>query len=378
MSFLIPLSLYIHFPWCIAKCPYCDFNSYAIDKNNIPNINYIKHLLADLDNDIPLINDRKIRTIFIGGGTPNLLHADDIKTLINGIMNRIYLDNNIEITIEINPVQKNLEEFKIYQKIGINRISIGVQSFCIHNLQNLGRLHTPEDSMNIIKYIKNLNIKNINLDLMYGLPGQSIENALNDLKQAIALNPSHISWYQLTIEPNTFFYKKPPTLPDDNIMWSIFKKGHKFLLSSGYIQYEVSSYAKSSQFYCKHNINYWNFGDYIGIGSGSHSKITNKNYIIMRMEKTRHPNMFMQGKYLHKSYQITDFDKQLEFFINRFRLNKPIKISEFTFYTGLSEKIISSKIAKCIKKKYITENNNEWHITNKGKLFLNNLLDIFV
>ena len=376
MHNLPPLSLYIHIPWCIRKCYYCDFNSYSL-KYEIPNVQYVKHLLCDLENDLPLISDRKVNTIFIGGGTPSLLSGDAIKMLIDGIYKRLILTKDIEITIETNPHTVEFNRFIDYKKSGINRISIGIQSFNMQKLNSLGRIHNPKEAKYAAFLASSLQLRSFNIDLMYGLPKQSLTEAIDDLYQAIKLNPPHLSWYQLTIEPNTLFSSCPPILPNDNILWNMFQQGHNLLTKFGYKQYETSSYAKIGYF-CKHNLNYWRFGDYIGIGCGAHGKITDLNGRIIRTIKTRHPNKFMQGYYLDKYQVVLDDDKPFEYFMNRFRLFEKIPRNEFTNYTGLSEYVIRKSINKAISEGYIKETKKYWKINKKGSLFLNTLLKFFL
>lgn len=283
---LPPLSLYIHIPWCVQKCPYCDFNSHAL-KGEVPHDDYVAHLLADLDADLPLAGGRPLHSIFIGGGTPSLLSAEAMQQLLDGVRARLSLPAEAEITMEANPGTVEADRFSGYQRAGINRISIGVQSFSPDKLTRLGRIHGPEEAKRAARLAAGLGLRSFNLDLMHGLPEQSLDEALDDLRQAIALNPPHLSWYQLTIEPNTLFGSRPPVLPDDDALWDIFEQGHRLLSDAGYQQYETSAYAKPG-YQCQHNLNYWRFGDYLGIGCGAHGKITFADGRILRTVKTRH------------------------------------------------------------------------------------------
>ncbi|MBK4775751.1 YggW family oxidoreductase [Candidatus Pantoea edessiphila] len=374
--YLPPLSLYIHIPWCIKKCYYCDFNSHEL-KKNVLYLNYINHLLLDLNNDKYLINDRKICTIFIGGGTPSLIDIEAMKILINGIKESLNLSIDIEITIEINPGTVNVDLLSCYKNQEINRISVGAQSFSDKHLVRLGRIHSSTETHNVIHLIKDLGIHNINIDLMHGLPNQSIQEALNDLHQTILFDIPHISWYQLTIEPNTMFGSKNVILPNDNKLSRIFKEGHNLLIQSGYKQYEISNYAKSN-YYCKHNLNYWYFGDYIGIGCGAHGKITLSDGKIIRTVKNRQPKEFMKGFYINKRYIVSDIDKPFEYFMNRFRLNKIVSRKEFEIFTGLKEDYIRYNMDKAITAGYVIETNKHWQISKKGRRFLNDLLELFL
>lgn len=372
---LPPISLYIHIPWCIKKCGYCDFYSY-VSKEIIPETEYIKSLLKDLEKDLKLIYKRKINNIFIGGGTPSLLHNISIKNLITGIKKRTELSKFSEITIESNPKLIEYKNFRNYKKSGVNRFSLGVQTFNSNLLKKIERTYNKKEVITAIKEIKKIN-NNFNIDIMYGLPTQSLNNVLSDLKNAVKFNPTHISWYQLTIEPNTSFYKKDLHLPDENIIFEMFNQGEKFLKKSGYIKYEISSYVKS-KYKCKHNLNYWNFGDYIGIGCGAHGKITKVNGDIIRTVKNKNINDFINGKYLNAKQLILDKDKPFEYFMNAFRLYKPIYKKHFQERTNISISNIENNIKQALKKKYLIENKDYWETTKKGKIFLNSLLKIFL
>ncbi|WP_368928680.1 radical SAM family heme chaperone HemW [Mixta calida] len=376
MANLPPLSLYIHIPWCVQKCPYCDFNSHAL-KGEVPHEEYVAHLLADLDRDLPLTSEREVATIFIGGGTPSLLSSRAMHQLLDGVRARLPLAAGAEITMEANPGTVEADRFSAYQAAGVNRISIGVQSFSPLKLQRLGRIHGPEEAKRAAHLAAGLGLRSFNLDLMHGLPDQSLTEALDDLRQAIALNPPHLSWYQLTIEPNTLFASRPPVLPDDDALWDIFEQGHQLLTAAGYQQYETSAYAKPG-YRCEHNLNYWRFGDYLGIGCGAHGKLTQPDGRIVRTVKTRHPRGFMAGDYLDRQYEVADEEKPFEFFMNRFRLLEPAPRSNFSRYTGLDEALIRPQIDTALAKGYLTETAETWQVTEKGKLFLNSLLELFL
>ena len=285
---LPPLSLYVHIPWCVQKCPYCDFNSHA-QKGDIPEQDYIHHLLKDLQADLQRFKDsiqqRKLHSIFIGGGTPSLFSSESIAYLLKEIKTQIDFEDNIEITLEANPGTVEAERFKGYVSAGVTRISMGIQSFNDDKLQRLGRIHNAAEAKSAVNLAKVSGLKSFNLDLMHGLPNQTLEEALDDLRQAIELSPPHLSWYQLTIEPNTMFAYRPPKLPDDDELWDIFEQGHRLLTAAGYQQYETSAYAKAG-FQCKHNLNYWRFGDYLSIGCGAHGKLTFPNGEITRFSGT--------------------------------------------------------------------------------------------
>ena len=373
---LPPLSLYIHIPWCVQKCPYCDFNSHAL-KGEVPHQEYVDHLLADLDADVPLTSGRTINTIFIGGGTPSLLSAEAMQALLDGVRARIQVADDAEITMEANPGTVEADRFSGYQRAGVNRISIGVQSFSAEKLTRLGRIHGPDEAKRAAQLATGLGLRSFNLDLMHGLPDQSLQEALDDLRQAIALNPPHLSWYQLTIEPNTLFSSRPPVLPDDDALWDIFQQGHELLSAAGYLQYETSAYAKPG-YQCQHNLNYWRFGDYLGIGCGAHGKLTFADGRILRTAKTRHPRGFMRGEYRDKLHEVVAHDRPFEFFMNRFRLLEAAPRAEFTRYTGLDESMIRTPLDAALAKGYLEETAEYWQITEKGKLFLNSLLELFL
>ncbi|MBV6821004.1 radical SAM family heme chaperone HemW [Rahnella sp. PD12R] len=376
MRKLPPLSLYIHIPWCVQKCPYCDFNSHAL-KGEVPHDDYVAHLLADLDADLHLAAGRSVGTIFIGGGTPSLLSSEAMQNLLDGVRARLPLDASAEITMEANPGTVEADRFSGYQRAGVNRISIGVQSFDAQKLERLGRIHGPEEAKRAAHLATGLNLRSFNLDLMHGLPDQTLEEALDDLRQAIALNPPHLSWYQLTIEPNTMYASRPPTLPDDDALWDIFEQGDQLLTAAGYQQYETSAYAKPG-YQCQHNLNYWRFGDYLGIGCGAHGKLTQPDGQILRTVKTKHPRGYMQGRYMDKQHPVETEDLPFEFFMNRFRLLEAAPREEFGLYTGLDESVIRAQLNEAISKEYLLETETHWQITRKGKLFLNSLLELFL
>ncbi|ELL4667118.1 radical SAM family heme chaperone HemW [Vibrio fluvialis] len=380
------LSLYVHIPWCVQKCPYCDFNSHAL-KADIPEEEYIDALLEDLDTDIEryqLAGDpRLLHSIFIGGGTPSLISADGIGRLLRGIEARIAFKSDIEITMEANPGTIEAERFAGYRHVGVTRISIGVQSFEPEKLTRLGRIHGRDEAVNAAKLAHQIGLNSFNLDLMHGLPDQTLDQALGDLDRAIELAPPHLSWYQLTIEPNTMFYFKPPTLPDDDALWDIFDLGHQKLTEAGYVQYEISGYSKPG-YQCQHNLNYWRFGDYLGIGCGSHGKLSFADGRIVRTTKVKHPRGYLAAyqnlakPYLDSEQLVEDVDRPFEFFMNRFRLIEPCPKADFSATTGLPISVIQPTLDWAIEQGYLSENDTHWQITEKGKLFLNDLLAAFM
>ncbi|WP_100754390.1 radical SAM family heme chaperone HemW [Vibrio salilacus] len=380
------LSLYVHIPWCVQKCPYCDFNSHEL-KAEIPEQAYIAALLQDLDNDIERYqlnaNPRPLHSIFIGGGTPSLISAQGIKDLLQGIELRIPFKPAIEITMEANPGTIEAERFAGYRRAGVTRISIGVQSFEQQKLIRLGRIHGQEEAVNAAKLAHQIGLNSFNLDLMHGLPDQSVEQALGDLDQAIALNPPHLSWYQLTIEPNTLFYYKQPILPDDDDLWDIFAQGHQKLTAAGYVQYEISGYSKPG-YQCQHNLNYWRFGDYLGIGCGSHGKLSFSDGRIIRTTKIKHPRGYLAAfdnmvkPYLNSEVEVAAQDRPFEFFMNRFRLIEACPKQDFIDTTGLEFSSIEPTINWAIEMGYLNQTQTHWQISEKGKLFLNDLLEAFM
>lgn len=375
-----PLSLYIHIPWCIQKCPYCDFNSHA-QKGEIPENDYIRHLLLDLQADLARfqtsVQKRKLRSIFIGGGTPSLFSAEGIARLLNGVKAHIPFEENIEITLEANPGTVEAERFKGYVDAGVTRISMGIQSFNDDKLQRLGRIHSAIEAKRAVQLAKVSGLQSFNLDLMHGLPNQTLAEALDDLRQAVELAPPHLSWYQLTIEPNTLFAYRPPKLPDDDELWDIFEQGHQLLTAAGYRQYETSAYAKPG-FQCEHNLNYWRFGDYLAIGCGAHGKLSFSHGGILRFSKTKHPKGYLRGEYLYEEKNVPYAERPFEFFMNRFRLLDAVPKREFEAYTGLSQSTVKHQIDLAVEQNYVVENADFWQITEHGKLFLNELLELFL
>lgn len=406
---LPPLSLYIHVPWCVRKCPYCDFNSHEIKSheiernkvddnvpsNGIPENEYVQALLQDLTSDLHWVQGREIQTIFIGGGTPSVLSVEAYKNLFTGLQEKVVLAKNIEITMEANPGTFEAEKFAGYRKLGINRLSIGVQSFADHQLEHLGRIHNGQQAIAAIKMAKVAGFDNFNIDLMHGLPDQSQEQALADIQQAIDLGPTHLSWYQLTIEPNTEFFKRPPVLPEDETLWDIQEAGQALLAHHGFKQYEVSAYAQKDK-QATHNINYWQFGDYLGIGAGAHGKITDlirgpeslTASPVFRTWKTRAPKDFLYaathaGKQKGKNFlagkeSIQNEDIGLEFLMNALRLQQGFDLNLFEQRTGYSLDSIASSLDTAIEKGLLVKNGNQIQTSAKGSLFLNEILALFM
>ncbi|MDX1391872.1 MAG: radical SAM family heme chaperone HemW [Rheinheimera sp.] len=376
---LPPLALYIHIPWCMQKCPYCDFNSHAV-KQGIPEQEYIAHLLADLTQDCALVSGRSISSIFIGGGTPSVFSASGIEQILQGVKQRLACDADMEVTMEANPGTVEADRFAGYVQAGVTRFSIGVQSFQSAQLKALGRIHDSDEAIRAARLAQQLPLQSFNLDLMHGLPQQDIAGALADLQQAIALAPPHLSWYQLTIEPNTAFASRPPVLPPDDTLWDIQQQGLALLQQHGYQQYEISAYAKAGQ-QCRHNLNYWRYGDYLGIGCGAHGKITlpSRNSIL-RTVKIKHPKGYMDLSrgYVDSREQVLPEDRPFEFFMNRFRLLEPCPKADFAAFTGLPLSHISAAISQAEQQQLLSVTDNHWQITDRGARYLNDLLTLFI
>ena len=372
---LPPLSLYIHIPWCVEKCPYCDFNSHKI-QGSIPEHAYIGRLLDDLSADLDGVQGRTIQSIFIGGGTPSVITAEGIQRLLDGVRKRLTLAYDCEVTLEANPGTFEVERFAGFIDAGVNRLSIGIQSLNTEHLRTLGRIHDPLQARIAAEHASQLPLKSFNLDLMHGLPGQSAHDALSDLEGVIALNPPHISWYQLTIEPNTLFASRPPKLPDDDTLWAIYQLGHERLLKAGYQQYEVSAYCKPGH-QSMHNTNYWEFGDYLGIGCGAHSKITfpeqNK---ILRCEKVKHPQGYLDltRPLRYREWDVEPEERNFEFFMNQFRLFQPVSKQQFTDFTGLPIEHGELALAEATSKGWVESDGDHWQLSQLGHRFLNDVL----
>ena len=377
-----PLSLYIHLPWCIKKCPYCDFNSHEVPISGFDEKSYIDALINDLEIELHRIRGRTINSIFIGGGTPSLFLPESLDRLLSSIRARLNLNSNIEITLEANPGAVDAEKFLEYRAVGINRLSLGIQSFDNKSLALLGRIHNSNEARKAIELSKQSGFENFNLDLMFGLPNQTVDNALADLKQAVEQLPTHISWYQLTIEPNTVFSSNPPRLPNDDLVWSIQEQGQIFLQDNNFRQYEISAYARDNRVSI-HNINYWQFGDYLGIGAGAHSKIT--NIVHGQIERfTRHkiPKRYIElagyGDVITEKKVLTSDEIPLEFMMNALRLTDGVPISFFSERTGLPIKNIEKELRLAKKKGLLDWQKTELKPSFEGQRYLNELLQIFM
>ncbi|MFZ6658599.1 radical SAM family heme chaperone HemW [Undibacterium sp. TJN19] len=378
LSQLPPLSLYIHFPWCVKKCPYCDFNSHEV-RNGFDETAYLDALRADLEAALPLIWGRKIYTIFIGGGTPSLMSAAGLDRLLSDVRTLLPLDGAAEITMEANPGTFEAEKFRSYRQSGINRLSIGIQSFNSRHLAALGRIHNGDEARRAIE-IAQANFDNFNLDLMFALPGQTMEEVQLDVETAISFAPPHLSLYHLTLEPNTYFAKFPPAIPDDDLSAEMQELIHTRMAAAGYGNYEVSAYAQPKRA-SRHNLNYWNFGDYLGIGAGAHSKISFPHRVI-RQARYKQPKAYMDatasGNSVQESFEIQPDEMGFEFMLNALRLQDGFGVNLFQERTGMLLNSIETELLAAEKKGLLYRDHQTISATPLGKLFLNDLQQIFL
>jgi putative oxygen-independent coproporphyrinogen III oxidase len=378
LSALPPLSLYIHFPWCVKKCPYCDFNSHEV-KGGFPEEDYLAALRLDLESSLPLIWGRKIHTIFIGGGTPSLLSAAGLDRLMSDVRTLLPMDSDIEITMEANPGTFEAEKFKSYRASGINRLSIGIQSFNSHHLEKLGRIHDGDQALRAVE-IAQTHFDNFNLDVMYALPTQTVEEAYQDIQKAIAAQAPHLSLYHLTLEPNTLFAKYPPPLPDDDQSADMQDMIAETTSAAGYGHYEVSAYAQPYR-QAKHNLNYWQFGDYLGIGAGAHSKLSFPHRIVRQM-RYKHPQAYLDhmraGSAVQEEAEIERSALGFEFMLNALRLTAGVPANLFAERTGLSINAIDQALNIAEQKQLLYRDHQVIRPTELGKRFLNDLQEIFL
>ena len=375
---LPPLSLYVHFPWCVRKCPYCDFNSHAFE-GEIPEARYVDALVADLEASLPLVWGRRVHTVFIGGGTPSLMSAPAFDRLLSEIRARLPLDADAEITLEANPGTFEAEKFRAYRASGATRLSIGIQSFNPRHLQALGRIHDGDQARRAIE-IAATSFDNFNLDLMYALPGQSLDEARADLDAALGYTPPHLSCYHLTLEPNTVFAKYPPALPDDEVAADMQAMIEQRLAQAGYDHYETSAYAQPRR-RSKHNLNYWRFGDYLGIGAGAHGKISFPRRVL-RTVKPRNPESYMAeceaGRCGGEERDPDARELPFEFMLNALRLTEGFEANLFSERTGLPITAVHAALERAEARGLITRDHARIAPTERGRLFLNDLLEIFL
>jgi oxygen-independent coproporphyrinogen-3 oxidase len=378
---LPPLAIYVHVPWCVRKCPYCDFNSHASSIEDIPEAEFLARLKIDIEQDAPLAQGRKASSVFFGGGTPSLLSSQAIASIVELLRTHIGLEADAEVTLEANPGTFEAEKFRGFLKAGVNRLSIGVQSFQDEFLTTLGRIHTADNAIAAIRQAKAVGFDNFNIDLMHGLPNQNEQQALEDLKQAIALSPTHISWYQLTIEQNTEFYQQPPALPEDDTLWDIQQAGQALLKTEGFEQYEVSAYAKNST-KSQHNLNYWRYGDYLGVGPGAHGKVTSfeNELIITRTRKTRLPKDYLNvdRPLVRLEEVVQQNDRAFDYFINLLRLRESVDLKHFESATGVPSSALQPVLSELESKHWIQRNADSFSTTDAGFLYLNEVLSYWL
>jgi putative oxygen-independent coproporphyrinogen III oxidase len=377
-----PLSLYVHLPWCVRKCPYCDFNSHAVG-NELPAGEYVDALLSDLEQDLPLVWGRPVQTIFFGGGTPSLFSAAHYERLLSGIRARLPLSPAVEITLEANPGTVEHDSFSGYRDAGVNRFSLGVQSFSDPALRALGRIHGRAEALRAVESLHGAGISNFNLDLMFALPGQGLQDALEDVRMAVSCAPAHVSHYQLTIEPNTAFHANPPALPDEELAWRMQEECGSLLAQAGFEQYEVSAWSRPGR-ECRHNLNYWRYGDYLGIGAGAHGKLTLvAEQCIRRRVRLRHPVSWMRslragGGGLAEDRRLPPEERVFEFFLNQLRLRRGVRKSQFEARTGLAWDIVAQRVGQLLDRGLLSEE-PDWLVpTELGWRFSNESQALFL
>jgi oxygen-independent coproporphyrinogen-3 oxidase len=384
---LPPLALYLHFPWCVSKCPYCDFNSHAL-RDELPEERYIDALLADLAVQAPRVAGREVVSLFLGGGTPSLFSPAALDRLFTAVRRSIAIAPDAELTLEANPATVERGRFAEYRATGINRVSLGAQSFSPGTLKRLGRIHEPADVLRAAAELHACGLANFNLDLMFALPEQDLAGALADVTAALALEPAHLSHYQLTLEPGTLFAAQPPPLPDDELAWSMQIECQGLLAAHGYAQYEVSAYARPGR-QCRHNLNYWHFGDYLGIGAGAHGKLTRPAgegeegaagpLVIERSTHLREPRRYFASAQRGPEWRVVPpADRPFEFMMNALRLNEGFTLAEFTARTGLPGDAAGGELARLAAQGLATEASGRWRTTFQGFTYLNELIQRFL
>lgn len=374
----IPLSLYIHFPWCLSKCPYCDFNSYVItDKKFITA--YSDKLCIDLATEAKNHRGCKLISIYFGGGTPSLLSPETLVKILSEVRNNFFCPPEVEITLEANPGTIDLNLCQEFRHVGINRLSLGIQSFNDKSLKDIQRIHNAQEAIAAVKAVKASGFSNFNLDIMFGLPGQNVASAITDLSEALSFSPPHLSWYQMTVDGN--FGSRAPAvkLPDDEDLWNIQQAGQEFLAKNNYQQYEVAAYSCLPKYRCQHNMNYWQYGDYIGVGAGAHGKTIASNYDVRRYAKISNPYEYLQATNLVASQEIVPREKiPLEFMLNALRLYQPISYDLFQSRTGVKIGVLDQQLQEAKNLGLIVVQNGAITTTEHGKNFLNDLLEVFL
>jgi putative oxygen-independent coproporphyrinogen III oxidase len=377
---LVPLSLYIHMPWCVRKCPYCDFNSHAVPDGKLSldlEQEYLQALVADFNTQVEFAQNRKIHSVFIGGGTPSLISAKGYVWLFKQLKSIIAFEDGCEITLEANPGTVEHDPFAEYLEAGINRLSIGVQSFNTDHLKKLGRIHSNDDAINAIHLARDAGFERVNVDLMHGLPEQTLEQALLDLKLAVENGATHVSWYQLTIEPNTVFFRTQPVLPVEDVLEDIQEQGEAYLKTNGFVNYEVSAWRKEKP--SAHNLNYWQFGDYLAIGAGAHGKVTQPDGVY-RFQKTRLPKDYL-AKVPAEHLQFKKIENEempFEFMMNALRLNNGVDAKLYHERTGLDLSTLNELLNSLRARKLMVEDQNRLSCTEQGHVFLNSVLEEFL
>lgn len=378
LSALPPLALYVHLPWCARKCPYCDFNSHPT-RNPIPENEYVDALIADLEQALPGIWGRRVYSVFFGGGTPSLFSAAAIDRLLAAFRARLPLVAEVEVTLEANPGSFEAEKFRDYRAAGVNRLSIGIQSFNDNHLRALGRIHNADEARRAIA-IAQQHFDNFNLDLMYALPQQRIEEAREDVREAVAVGAPHLSFYHLTLEPGTPFHQSPPPVPDEDAAADIHDMVVESLEAAGYRHYETSAYAQPGR-ECQHNLNYWRFGDYLGIGAGAHSKLSFPDRIV-REVRHRLPRTYMEqvqaGAAVHEQCVLTRKDLPFEFMLNALRLSEGFAVSEYLERTGLPLSTVERPLREAEVRGLIERTHERIAPTLRGQRYLNDLLELFL
>lgn len=378
-----PLSLYVHLPWCVRKCPYCDFNSHALPARGVPEAAYLAALLDDLDYAVRDCADRPLVSIFFGGGTPSLFPADAIGRIVERAARRLGAATDLEVTLEANPGTVEHGRFAAYRDAGVNRVSLGAQSFSDRHLAALGRIHARDETLAAVDELRAANLDNFNLDLMYALPQQSLDEALADLEQAIALGPAHLSHYQLTLEPGTAFERRPPRLPDDDTAYAMQVACQARLASAGYLQYEVSAYAQPGRA-CRHNLNYWRFGDYLGIGAGAHGKLTDAGRgRVMRTARVKQPGRYLAATQaaarVEEVREVGAADLGFEFCLNALRLREGFDAASFESRTGQPWPAVAGSVAAAVDRGLLAAGpDGRWAATELGARFLNDLQAMFL
>lgn len=379
-----PLALYLHFPWCVSKCPYCDFNSHAL-REALPEERYVEALLADLAAQAPLVAGRQVESLFLGGGTPSLFTPAALDKLFQGVRRSVAVAEDAEITLEANPATVERGRFAEYRAVGINRVSLGAQSFDDETLKALGRIHQPADVLRAAAELHAAELTNFNLDLMYALPGQALAGALADVATALSLRPAHLSHYQLTLEPGTLFAARPPPLPDEDLAWSMQQECQTLLAAHGFDQYEVSAYASAPLRRCRHNLNYWNFGDYLGVGAGAHGKLSRPgpespgSSGIQRSTHLREPRRYLAAAAQGPQWRtVPAGDLPFEFTMNALRLTEGFAPGLFAARAGLPPDTLLPRLEALVGEGLAQWQGGRWRATARGFQYLNDLVARFL